>query len=62
MPEAAVTAFTVRFAVRDVLDTLTQLHRLRHESAVDSAEVRLLERQLRTELDLLERALARVGA
>jgi hypothetical protein len=53
IPQAAVTGFAVRFAIRDVLDTLNKL------SAADprSDDVSLLRDQLTKEINLLRRVL-----
>jgi aminoglycoside phosphotransferase (APT) family kinase protein len=60
IPEAAVAAFTIRFALRDVLDTLTALRTIDQADSPFRAvrqETRMLREQLRTELGLLRRAL-----
>jgi hypothetical protein len=59
MPDAAVRAFTVRFALRDVLDTLTALRDLDQTDLASEnlGDRRVLRRQLSTELGLLKRAL-----
>jgi hypothetical protein len=60
MPDAAVRAFTVRFALRDVLDTLTALRELDQAEAgpEDNFGADLvLHEQLDMELELLKRAL-----
>jgi Ser/Thr protein kinase RdoA (MazF antagonist) len=53
IPEAALRGFAVRFALRDVLDTLTKLSNVDPESA-DTA---LLDEQLEKEVELLRRVL-----
>jgi hypothetical protein len=60
IPEAAVRAFTVRFALRDVLDTLTALREFDHPDSLsvpDQPDDQVLRIQLDTELGLLKRAL-----
>jgi hypothetical protein len=53
IPEAAVTGFAVRFALRDVLDTLTKLS----EANPQSSDIALLDGQLYHEIELLRRVL-----
>ena len=57
IPPEALTAFTVRFAVRDVLDTLNELQALSELGRPDLAQATTLRAQLATEIRLLRRAL-----